>query len=272
MMNKQLLTASALACLVGMGAFQAQAASVTVVDRGLPSDNLNNAAGSDRSNVAWGFNGDFQSGDDFELGSTGDADNPYWQIDKLTVWVVSGAPDADTTLGDAFDDVSLYLGDADGATTPLAKSANLTGNVTDNADVAVSKVNYDGGADYQGSSGSFISIFQVDFMDLGTFAPDEYVFSLGGTSDGANPFMHASNAALSGTPQDGANGEYRWFSGVSGDPSINVGGTIDSNGNGWDKSSDINVQVQATAVPSPTAAFGGLVMLGGLAMRRRRRA
>ena len=53
-------------------------------------------------------------------------------------------------------------------------------------------------------------------------------------------FNHASNAELSGAPQDGADGAMLQF-GAGG----NFEGAVDSNGNGWDKSSDINVQVFA---------------------------
>ena len=58
-------------------------ASTLVVDRGLPAENLNNAAGSNRSNVAWGFNGAFHTGDTFSLPSTGNSALPSWRVDKL---------------------------------------------------------------------------------------------------------------------------------------------------------------------------------------------
>ena len=75
-------------------------ASVIIVDRGLPDQNLNNAAGGDRSNVAWGFNPAFFSvGDDFTVGSSN------YTLDALTVWIVTGSPDPDDgfVLGDRFD-------------------------------------------------------------------------------------------------------------------------------------------------------------------------
>lgn len=246
-------------------------ASSLVIDRGLPDANLNNAAGGDRSNVAWGFNGDYLSGDDFTLGSTGDPSRPSWRIDKLSLWVVAGSADPAATLGDTFSSISLFLG-PDNGSIDQAKTATLTGNSTNNADVSVSKVAYPGTSlDYQGSGGGFLNIFQVDFTNLGTFSPGELLFSLGGDpQDGANPFLHASNAALSGTQQDGADGMYRWFAGNGLDSSVTIGGMFDSDGNGWDKSSDINVQIYATAIPLPTGA--GLAAFGlGLAAIRRRR-
>jgi hypothetical protein len=86
-------------------------------------------------------------------------------------------------------------------------------------------------------------------------------------------FNHASNAALSGTPQDGADDQYRWFSGADGASSLSFGGFFDSDGNGWDKSSDINVQVFASQVPEPwSLALLGAGLLGIAATRRGGRA
>ncbi|MBK6722144.1 MAG: hypothetical protein IPG58_02350 [Acidobacteria bacterium] len=49
-----------------------------VFDRGLPTANLNNAAGANRSNVAWAFDGDYITGDDFSFGTVGEK----WLITK----------------------------------------------------------------------------------------------------------------------------------------------------------------------------------------------
>jgi len=236
-----------------------------VVDRGLPDSNLNNAAGSDRSNVAWGFNGDFLAGDDFSLGALNPGQSA-WQIDQLTLWTIG----SESTLGDRFDSLTLFLGADNGSSTPAAAKANLTGNDTDNSDVQVSKVEYPGTSfDYQGSGGGSLNIWQIDFFNLGLFDEGEYLFALAGAGE-AITFNHASNAALSGTPQDGADGSYRWFSGNALDLGITAGGSIDSAGNGWDKSSDINIQVHATQVPEPSIV--GLMSLGllGFFVARRR--
>src|SRR4051794_40560918 len=74
---------AALLFFVGvMGTAQAS----LIIDRGLPSTNLNNTAGVDRSNVDWGFqpNNQYFSGDDFTL--------PVgtWQLDSIRIWAVAG--------------------------------------------------------------------------------------------------------------------------------------------------------------------------------------
>ncbi|MBK8560384.1 hypothetical protein [Candidatus Amarobacter glycogenicus] len=43
-----------------------------VFDRGLPTSNLNNTAGGDRSNVAWAFGDGWITGDDFTVGAAGE--------------------------------------------------------------------------------------------------------------------------------------------------------------------------------------------------------
>jgi hypothetical protein len=249
--------------------FASLAQASLVVDRGLPDSNLNNAAGSDRSNVAWAFNGDYLAGDDFTLGAP-DPGKRYWRIDRVSVWQIGG----DTTLGDKFDSVSLFLGPEGGGSIRKVSSANLSGNTTNNPNVAVSQVTYPGTNEtYQGSSGSLLNMWQIDFANLGLFGAGTHLFAMGGVGSGdLLTFNHASNAALSGTPQEGADDRYRWFSGTGAGPSIAPGGFIDSNGSGWDKSSDINIRVYAQQVPEPftLALFcAGLLAMGAIARRQR---
>jgi len=243
------------------------AASTLAVDRGLPSANLNNAAGGDRSNVAWGFNGGtYWAGDTFSL--TGSS-----IIDQLTVWLVT-SPSKGPDFGDAFSSLSLYLGSTSGTEVDNVSTAGFAANVSDNADVSVSAVTYDGGADYQGSSGSFLNIWELTFSNLGFFAAGEYLFSLTGSPTDDPTFLHASNAALGGEPADGADNLYYWLFGSAGAPSLEIGGTINSNGSGWDKSSDLNLQVYVTAVPVPAALpllLGALGLLGGASMLQRKK-
>jgi hypothetical protein len=254
------------------------AGATLIVDRGLPDANLNNAAGVDRSNVAWDFNPpeDFVAGDDFTL--QGLPPKTGWRIDQIWIWSIAGVPDGTFELGDRFQTISLFLGpDGDpGAVIPIVMSANLTGNASDNPDVVVTPVQYpsDPAVDYQGSGGAFIQIWQIDFFNVGVFGAGTYLFGADGIGQaGLNWFNHASNAALSGTPQDGSDDLYHWFSGNAGDGFLTLGGTVDSDGFGWDKSSDINIQVWATEVHVPEPGGLALVSIGilGLAVAVRRR-
>src|SRR5262249_46484621 len=145
--------------------------------------------------------------------------------------------------------------------------------------LAVSQVTYADplSSTYQAAGGDMRNIFQLDFTGLHIVATGGTTISFGviGTSSATTPddpvywFNHASNAGLGGVPPESADGvmqEYSW-DGVSSTASLI--GPFDSNGNGWDKSSDINVQVFGT-VPEPvTASILGVGLLGLAAVRRR---
>ena len=268
-------TIPVLALAMSFGLSTDVQASTLVVDRGLPDSNLNNAAGPDRSNVAWDFLGAYASGDTFSLPSTGDASAPVWRIEKLTTWFIAGSPNPldNFQLDSRFSEISLFLGSDNGTGSSVDRVANskITGNTAGAANVTITPLTYNGGLDYQGSSGSDIQIWQVDFTNLGKFSAGDYLFSVTGSPDSENFFNHASNAALGGVTADGADDQYAWFSGSASDTSLTYGGIFDSNGNGWDKSSDINIQVTATPVPLPAAAWLLLTAFGGLGFAARRR-
>jgi hypothetical protein len=260
--------AGALTILGFSVAITAPAAAQTLLfDRGLPTANLNNSAGSDRSNVAWaeGATGEVppdtvSMGDNFTL-STGSI------LDAITVWIVDPAG---TPSASSYD---LWLGpDA----SPGAGSNAAVAEVTSGS--SITQVTYAGGLDYQNTDGSYSDIYQLDFslpdldLDEGTYA-----FGVSGpagaTEDGVTvitPYLSASNGPLSGsTPMDDYNYVYGFDS--TGAMDTANGYPFNSNGDGWDKSSDVNVQVYGE-VPEPASLAilsVGIFALG--AIRRRRR-
>lgn len=201
-------------------------------DRGLPATNLNNAAGALRSNVTWasesatGF-----TGDDFIIGSVGE----NYVIDSLTVWGAQYNP-----LSLDIDHIWLYLGKSGSPLSLLATGA-VSGNTNSNPTITHTYVNYpDGTTGYQGNSGGFYPVCKTTFSNLNYRVDGGVKYNFGVNGDNYLWWSHASNAALSGpVAQDGADGLYYNFD------SINLSSVtvVDSNGNGWDKSSDVNVQV-----------------------------
>jgi hypothetical protein len=217
---------------------QPVSASTILVDRGLPTANLNNVAGASRSNVAWAFApdtaGTWLVGDTFTNTSSAN-----YFIDTIRLWTVGATTSAS------------LLGGLDSAATFATISSTYTATA----------VQYAGALDYQGSSGSYIAMTQLDF-DVGITlgAGETYNFFLAGSgpSSPVVPFAHASNAALSGSPQDGADNSMLYGLVTGGSIAAADVGTWTSLGSGWDKASDVNVQVFGT-VPE---AGSSLVLLG----------
>lgn len=270
--------------------FASSASAGLLVDRGLPGANLNNPAGGDRSNVAWEWDAvSSYVGDTFMLPDHAKYD---WRIDTIRTWMIFGSADNDSdlgndtaSLGDSFSSLELHLGTT-ASPLPVVMSGNFVGtgsNDTDNAGISISRVQYSGGGtelDYQGSSGGYLQIFQIDWdVDMVLAAGSEVAFGVDGLSANDDQFWfnHASNKDLSGTPQQYADdlmhvydSDVAYLGSFDSDRSSTAGTLFNG---GWDKSSDINVQVFGTleAVPEPMSiALMGLGLIGMGAVRRRR--
>lgn len=220
----------------------AHADPTLVFDRGLPTENLNNAAGADRSNVAWGDSGTTNSiGDTFTLGG---AAGTNYSIDTIRVWVVAPTEPAASAF-------SLWFGGDAGAFTAV--------QVVSSATASISAASYGDPLGYQRSSGGYYNVYELDFTGVDIMVnPGTYAFSVSGpgTNDAmTTPSLHASNANLSGSPQMGPNdgiiyGFNQDGSMASGYPWASIAG--------WDKPSDIDVQVFADVPEPPALALLGL--------------
>ncbi len=260
-MNKPTQSFSRLRSLVlAASLLTAVTASATemLVDRGLPTANLNVPAGDSRSNVAWNFGTQgttyYVAGDSFANTSS----ESYF-VDTIRLWVV-GAFDANS--------LKLWGGVDNGASSNI--STISTGYTTQS-------VTYANGQTYQGSSGGFLSLTQVDFtVNIALNPGQTYDFYLDGTGGaGGVPYAEASNAALSGSLQTGADNLFLYGYISNGLFESDSSGSTNSNGNGWNKSSDLNVQVFGdVSVPDSGATVAllglgvGLLGLAGFRLRK----
>lgn len=251
------VAALAFAGLAGVTSANAQ--STLVFDRGLPTTNVN-SGDANQSNVRWADNEPtadpatfYRPGDDFTLAGTG-----AYTVNTIRVWSTDNAG------------LSLLGGLAGG---PIAlQSSSFTSTLVSG---------YGGGLGYQTSSG-YSPVYQIDFnVNIALNGGQTFQFFLDGPltsySGGGfrNAFLHASNAGLSGSTQEGADGSFlylspsgtalTWYSGTG-------GGTSGWPGGGF-TNTDANVQVFA-AVPEPETyamLLAGLGLLGYVDRRRQRK-
>jgi hypothetical protein len=247
MVNRNRFSTVAFLLLCGLPAVAAD--SVLVVDRGLPLQNLNNASGSVRSNVRWAGDNQGFIGDDFTIGAPGER----WVIDSIRTWAVPGANAA--RLSDLYQDVRLYLGAASNDLTPVATTQLAEGSdEVSNPNIRISEATRDGALLYD-DFGTSLRIWQIDFTNLnvavrGGSKTRFGVWGLGRSIPGKEGqaymwFNHGSNAALSGSRQDGADGIMLIFDGAG-----RADGMLRAEDKDWDKPSDINIQVFAHRVGS----------------------
>ncbi|AOX01960.1 hypothetical protein BJP34_23265 [Moorena producens PAL-8-15-08-1] len=262
--------ATASAVMLG---YTSNAQAEMLFDRGLPTENLNNVSGANRSNLRWTTDAQNQgfSGDDFTIGNVEDT----FVIDTIRTWMVPGLSIGDPdNLGDWFESLTLLTGlAAEDDISPLA-SATLdpNSNVTSNPDITITQVPYlDAAGSIYDNFGDLVNIWQIDFKNLKWTIEGGTTYNFGVRGVGREIpeisglfypwYNHASNAALSGSPQDGADNLYLLF-----DASGNLVDIVDTNGKGWDKSSDINVQIfgeatPKTSVPEPVSVLALLAFI-----------
>ncbi len=227
---------------------QISAIELPTFDRGLPTDNLNNTLGSYRSNVAWSNGNEYVSGDDFIIGEIGEK----WVVTGIRTWSVGNV----NYLGDLFSKISLYTGTG-GVSLLTSGDIAISTNMDSNPNITHSIVNYPG-TDITYQTTVNRTIWQHDFTNLDWKIDGgvKYYFAVDGTLREQVTyywFNHASNADLSVSTQDGAND--RWLVWNKNDLTINPfecdsaggGGICDG---GWDKSSDINIQIFAHQIPN----------------------
>jgi hypothetical protein len=226
-----------------------------VVDRGLPQTNLN-APGEYRSNIRWSLYDSGFLGDDFTIGARGES----WVIDAIRVWTVPGVNATDPEhRGDFYRDVRLYFGGAhdsvapDDSLTPVVTGMLKPGSdQSSNPSILISDTTSAGVARYE-DFGTDMRVWQIDFtrLNLDVQGGEKVRFGAFGLGrarpDNAGKtyawFNAATNAQLASTKQDGADGTMLLF--TSGGKFKSA---FDGKGAGWDKSSDINVQVFAHRV------------------------
>lgn len=258
------------AMMVALGTGIAAAASATlIVDRGLPTTNLNDGAGVNRSNSAWAGRQAGFIGDDFTLGTAG----TEYQVKTIRTWITGGINEEGSSAGldEIYSSLTLWLGNA--TSTMAATTYSFT----------ATKVSYTSGAIFE-DFGVFRDIWQLDWdvSGLTMAGGSTKLFGVSGltTPDGGDivggrnaVYLHASNAGLGGSRADGANQIMNRFdvdgAFVENDPSdwrFLGGETMLPN--------DINVQVEAVsaeAVPEPfTLALGAAGLLSAIRRRRQR--
>ena len=253
-----------LVAILGLTAATLSANADLIFDRGLPTANLNIAAGANRANTAWNDSETIAApteyylpGDNFTLGGSGS-----YQLDTIRIWTTS-------------------------ASSGLSLLGGLNGNPmsTVSSSYTATSVTYADSSTFQQSLGPYVGLTQIDFaVNLTLNAGDTYDFFLNGpftlfaTDDYRNSYLHSSNAGLSGSTQEGADDTFLWLHINGASETVETWKTGDGTGTsgfgqGLDKNSDGNVQVFGTPVPEPGSlaliACGALLIPFNKNLRRK---
>lgn len=237
--HKKLLALAVMLMTIGFGVAIGQAD--TLVNRGLPTANLNDQFGN-ASNTSFGFSSPLIAGDTFSIGSSGETYN----LTTISVWVV-GEPSTPTALFGGYT--------ADPGGIKQISSAVLSDTVVTYAGGITNDRGYD--------------IHKVDFqVNMPISGGKGYYFFVSGSPDqfGDTPYVHGTNAALSGVTQDGSDGVFYVYDPLTG--AI----TLENPGAGlWDKAGDLNLLASGTKVPEPSVVLLIGFGLAGLAASRKLR-
>lgn len=225
-------------------------------DRGLPSENINVEPDLERSNLRWrgGYRNESFYGDDFTIGAPGER----YVVDHIRTWAVLGyrkeGPTTPEAVGDWFSQLRLLGGEV--SEDPLAIRAlgelEVGSSLISNPDIVVTQIRYpDARNSKYFNFGPAIPVWQIDFHNLDWLVEGgrRYNFSVQGvgrqfldTEYSHAWYNHASNAALSGTLQQGADNLMSAFSNT-GEFLYIVNGE-----DKWNKPTDLNIQIFGRAV------------------------
>jgi hypothetical protein len=263
----------------------------------LPVNDLNDAAGDLRSNIAFG-----ESDPTSEFDGTDVIFSTSVQISSISFWSV--ASNYGEALGNEFSSVSLYfrpviqtpnLPDTYGTWEVLETgspdtSFDVSGQPSEvgssNPDMLFTQVSYTGAVtpensyEGDGTPGVYYPLWQDTFNNVGLSLPSgTYEFAINGV--GANPdpdtgygYWYSSfvNGPLSGSPQSSETGTYLRcsYSDLSGPCFVE---NPQSDGT-WNKPADMNIEIDGllSSVPEPgtSAMLGiGLFAVGWLSRRRK---
>lgn len=252
--------------------------------RSLPTANLNELAGANRSNNSFAesdFN--FMNGDDFSFAS-----GFTYRVNAITIYSVASI--LNDALGNEFSQVTLFgrkEGDILAQLSTGTPGTSFTGPLVTNSNpnIVHRLVTYSNGENYEatGAPGLFFPIWATTFSNLNWIIEGGalYEYAIRGVGVAPDPFSffgywfnHASNSQLSGSSQTGADGIIRVFSTVD---MMAASAETDPVAAGlWDKGADMNITMNVdrlgAAIPEPgTSALAALGLLAaGFASRRRR--
>lgn len=256
----------------------------------LPNINLNDSAGSFRSNIAFG-----ESDPTAAFDGTAVTFNSPVLIDTVSNWSIASA--YGEALGNEFSSVTLYFRPVGGTWQVLSTGSPDTSfdvplhpfEVGDSNPNMLStqvaffapvlpKNSYEG----DGTPGVFYPIWQNDFGNLNLVLPaGTYEFAVNGTGSAPDPnsgygywYNSFVNGLLSGSLQSDMSGTYLRcsYADMSG-PCFVEDPTLDGT---WDKGANFNLAVEGTALPEPGSALmvgiGFPLLCGFLAFRQRQAA